>query len=198
MPAVICPHCKQRLAVTDAQVGMKLRCAKCSKIFRVAPRRAACVNDDDFASFNSLPPPSPALPSQVPPLPSIPVPEVGEVLNNAKERLSRPVSPAVEWRPAAAPAVRAPVPETQEHSSQQETREIGAKVVIQQPKQQPRKGIHYVHLLLTIVTGGGWLPIWIIYGLCHGLLVRLTLRGWTILLAVVGCLAMIWLLIHWL
>ena len=188
MPAVSCPHCKQRLAVTESQVGMKLRCAKCSKPFRVKrkPRRPAPANHDDFAGFNSLPPQSPALPSNAP---SIPVQKVGEMLNDAEERLSRPFSPApaVEWRPAATPAVRAPAPDTQEHSSQQETREIGApplslatqvNVVIQQPKQQPRRGIHYAHLLLTVVTCGGWLPIWIIYGLGVFFVSHLRLRGW--------------------
>jgi predicted Zn finger-like uncharacterized protein len=173
VPAVTCPHCKQRLAVTESQVGMKLRCAKCSKPFRLKwnPRRPAPVNHDDSAGFNLLSPQSPALPSNAPPLPSIPVQKVGEMLNDAEERLSRPISPAlaVEWRPVATPAVRAPVPDTQEHSSQQETREIGVpplatqvNVVIQQPNQRPRKGIHYVHLLLTVVTGGGWLPIWVL------------------------------------
>jgi hypothetical protein len=111
------------------------------------------------------------------------------MLNDAEQRLARPISPppAVEPRPATTPAVRAPAPDTQEHAAQ-ETREIGTPprslatpgdVAIQQPKQQARKGMNYVHLLLTVVTGGGWLPIWIIYGLCHVYLVPLTKRGWT-------------------
>jgi hypothetical protein len=77
------------------------------------------------------------------------------------------------------------VPDTQEHSSQQETREIGVpplatqvNVVIQQPNRPPRKGIHYVHLLLTVVTGGGWLPIWVLYGLGVFFFSHLRLRGW--------------------
>ncbi len=157
MIAVTCPHCKQCMPVPESQVGMK-RCAKCSKIFfKVAPR-VAHVNHDDFAGF--LPPQSPAVPSQAPSLLSIPV-------------------------PAATPPVRALVPNAQERSSQPELQDIGApplslatqvKVVIQQPKQQSRMRINRAHLILTLVTGGGWLPIWIIYSLCEIYLPLLTLR----------------------
>ena len=152
MHTVTCTHCNQCMPVTESQVGVKC-CAKCSKIFRVAPRRAAHVNHDDFAGF--LPTQSPALPSKAPP-PSIPV-------------------------PAATPPVRALVPNTQEHSSQPEPQDTGVpslslatrgNVVIQQPKQQSRTRINRAHLILTLVTCGGWLPIWIIYCLCEIYFVR--------------------------
>lgn len=36
-------------------------------------------------------------------------------------------------------------------------------------KEQDRRPNHILHLLLSIVTGGLWIPIWFIVSLAHGL-----------------------------
>jgi predicted nucleic acid-binding Zn ribbon protein len=173
MIAFKCPGCANSFSVKDQFAGRNTKCPKCGAPLRVPAATGAALSAPVPAPVAKVPPPppaivQPALPAKVVPyvLPSRPpldykdCPFCGEEVlatalkcKHCGETLDVALRAAEEARRIA------------EHSSRGGGGAASSTVVIQQVGGGTRSfaGWHIAHLILTILTCGLWLPVWLIH-----------------------------------
>jgi hypothetical protein len=187
MPRVVCPSCGKAGSVPDVAAGKRIKCPACGERFVPGESRSMIVlgpgetvlEATDLTYLGPAPPPAPVVPPvyvavNVPPPPVPARPETktcpfcgeailieavkckhcGELLDPALRAAAAVQRREYEPLPPHPPSYYAPPQQV-----------IQQRIVV-----KTGRGYHVphlLHLLLTLLTFGLWLPIWIIHALLN-------------------------------